>query len=485
MVEITGIPGTVQVDAPFTAFIKGGPANGSAVIRDLTTGYVTTASLDSAGALARSIYVSSPLGPHRLTVTIGEKTYAYDIDVVEKSATNRSSGNNLNNFVEQATQAFFTSEYLRDYTHASKTFRANSYSYAPKYKFLFHVYFDVNKDYIGATNQWPEDQNFGLAVKTVQLPKYSFELQTLNQYNRKRIVQTKLNYDPISITFHDDNANLIRRLWYTYYTYYYKDASQVDTNMGFNVNSFGESSMANRAKHDLNRRNIYDASISGSDDWGYIGETSNSQATNAAAGLGISKAPFFKAINVYGFNQHNFVLYRLINPMIESFSHDTYDYSQANGTMENQMTVQYETVKYYEGAIDGRTPDQIVKGFGTEAHYDRTLSPIARPGSQATILGPGGLLSAAGGVLSDLESGNIVGAIQKAGAAANTFKNPQSILKTAKAEALGAVNEALKGTPNRNTLFDFPTNASTIIKNLPNTINGAYKGVIKQPPNIG
>lgn len=195
--------------------------------------------------------------------------------------------------------------------------------------------------------------------------------------------------------------------------------------------------------------------------------------------------PFFKAINVYGFNQHNFVLYRLINPMIESFSHDTYDYSQGNGTMENQMTVQYETVKYYEGAIDGRSPDQIVKGFGSETHYDRTLSPIARPGSQSTILGPGGLVSAAGGVLSDLERGDIVGAIQKAGTAANTFKNPQNILKVAKSEALGAVNDALKGTPNRNTLFDFPTNASTIIKNLPNTINGAYKGVIKQPPNVG
>lgn len=384
-----------------------------------------------------------------------------------------------------AATAFFTSDYLRDYTHASKTFRTNSYGYAPKYKFLFHVYFDVNKDYIGATSQWPEDQNFGLAVKTVQLPKYSFELQTLNQYNRKRIIQTKLNYDPINLTFHDDNSNLIRRLWYTYYTYYYKDATQVDSNAGLSASDFGDDTSSASARYDLNRRNIYDPSILGSDDWGYIGETSNSPATNAAAGLGISKAPFFKAINIYGFNQHNFVLYRLINPMIESFSHDTYDYSQGNGTMENQMTLQYETVKYYEGAIDGRAPDQIVKGFGSETNYDRTLSPIARPGSQSTILGSGGLVSAAGGVLSDLEDGNIVGAIQKAGAAANTFKNPQSILQVAKSEALGAVNDALRGTPNRNALFDFPTNASTIIKNLPNTINGAYKGIIKQPPNVG
>ena len=383
-----------------------------------------------------------------------------------------------------AATAFFTSDYLRDYTHASKTFRTNAYGYAPKYKFLFHVYFDVNKDYIGATQQWPQDQNFGLAVKSVELPKFSFELQTLNQYNRKRIVQTKINYDPINITFHDDNSNLIRRLWYTYYTYYYKDATQIDSNVGLRTSDFGDDTSSATSRYDLNRRNIYDASIAGNDDWGYIGETSNSQATNTAAGQGISKAPFFKAINVYGFNQHNFVLYRLINPLIESFSHDTYDYSEGNGIMENKMTLQYETVKYYEGALDGKTPDQIVKGFGAEQHYDRTLSPIARPGSQGTILGQGGLVSAAGGVLDDLQNGNIVGAIQKAGAAATTFKNPQNILKIAKSEALGVVNDALKGTPNRNALFDFPTNASTVIKNLPNTINGAYQGVIKQPPTV-
>jgi len=387
------------------------------------------------------------------------------------------------NLLKDAADGFFTSEYLRDYTHASKTFRTNAYAYSPKFKFLFHVYFDINKQYIGAAQQWPEDQNFGLAVKTIQLPKYTFDLATMNQYNRKRVIQTKIKYDPINITFHDDNANLIRKMWYTYYTYYYKDAAQSDSGSGLPSQDFGDGGYGNR--YDLNHRNLYDSSILGNDDWGYIGETSNSQATNAAAGQGVSKAPFFRAINIYGFNQHNFVLYRLINPMIESFSHDTYNYSEGAGTMEHQMSLQYETVKYFEGAIDGRKPDQIVKGFGSDDHYDRTLSPIARPGSNATILGQGGLLDAAGGILGDLESGNIIGAIQKAGAAKNTFKNPQNILRIAKAEALGVATDALKGTPNRNNLFEFPTQAATVVKNLPNSINGAYQNILKNPPTVG
>jgi hypothetical protein len=385
------------------------------------------------------------------------------------------------NLLKDSTDAFFTSDYLRDYTHASKTFVTNAYSYSPKYKFLFHVYFDINKGYIDATDQWPEDQNFGLAVKNVQLPKYTFDLQALNQYNRKRIIQTKVKYDPINIVFHDDNGNLIRRLWYTYFTYYYKDSTQFDANSGASVQQPGGSI---NPKYDLNRRNIYDSSITGQDDWGYIGETSRSPNTNLAAGLGLTKGPFFNAINIYGFNQHNFVLYRLINPVIESFTHDTYDYAQANGTMEHQMTINYETVKYFEGALDGRTPGQFVKEFGNESHYDRTLSPIARPGSNATILGQGGLLAAGGGIMSDLENGNILGAIQKAGAAGKTFKNSDSILKAAKAEALTIASDALRGTPNRNTPFNFPTESSTVIQNTVNNVNGAINGIFKSPPNI-
>lgn len=383
-----------------------------------------------------------------------------------------------------AVKSFFTAEYLRDYTHASKTFRTNSYGYAPKFKFLFHVYFDINTQYIPATQNWPNDKNFGLAVKSINLPKYSFDTHVLNQYNRRRIVQTKIKYDPVTVTFHDDTSNLIRRLWYTYYTYYYKDATQVDnfTNGGRGTSQVPGAG-SDPGKYDMNRRNIYDSDITGNDDWGYIGE-SGTPATATAAEQGISKAPFFRAINVFGFNQHNFVMYRLVNPMVSQFSHDTYDYSAANGIMENSMTLEYETVKYYEGAIDGRTPDKIVTGFGSQDHYDTTLSPIARPGSQATILGPGGLVSAAGGILNDIENGNYLGAFQKAGASYNTFKNPQTLLNAGKAAVAGVVTDAIQGTPNRNGQFAFPTDGSTIVKNATNAVNSTIGEVVTKPKPV-
>lgn len=373
----------------------------------------------------------------------------------------QSTVSTVKNEAGNAVKSFFGNEYLRDYTHASKTFRSNSYGYAPKFKFLFHVYFDINKDLISAAGRFPEDQNFGLAVKTVQLPKFSFDLATMNQYNRKRVIQTKIKYDPITITFHDDHSNLIRKLWHTYYTYYYKDAAQTDMSPG-----------------STSGRNVYTNVTQNDHDWGYIGE-GNDKPTPTGAAMGATKPVFFKTIDIYGMSQHNFSLYRLVNPIIENFQHDTHSYSEGSGVMENSMTLQYETVKYYEGALDGKRPDEVVKMFGQDAHYDRTVSPIAKPGSQSSILGQGGLVDAAGGIIDDLTNvpPNFLGAIQKAGTTAQTFKNPKNVLNIAKGEALGMAADAITGTPNRNTMFNFPNAASTVVKSTNTAIGNAIKTV--------
>ena len=112
------------------------------------------------------------------------------------------------------------------------------------------------------------------------------------------------------------------------------------------------------------------------------------------------------------------------------------------------MTIAYETVKYYSGAV-GRAQsggDPNVQGFAADAHYDKEVSPIARPGSNATVFGQGGLLETGAGIIGDLQSGSLlglIGAAQKAARLDKTFKG-KNLAAIAKSEAIGLGVQTLK-----------------------------------------
>jgi len=367
-------------------------------------------------------------------------------------------------FGQQLWQGFTNVNSLRDYTHASKTFTSNAFELKPRYKFLFHVSFTLNTDIpaISKVIGSQEVTNLSYVVKTVDLPKYSITNETMNQYNRKRVVQTKINYDPVTLTFHDDSGDNVRNMWYNYYSYYYKDPSQNYLAPNSTNGSLGQS--GNKLSgFGYNARDIYENQRLGNvNDWGFIGESFN-DGTSSASG----KPPFFRDIRIYGMDQHKFAEYVLINPIITAWSHDTYNYSEAAGTMQNSMTIAYETVKYYSGAVGNQRPDINVQGFADPAHYDQTVSPISRPGSTATVFGQGGLLDAGGGILEDLQSGGplgAIGAIQKAGTAYNTFKN-KNIKSIAVNETValgvgaiqGSIPGAVRSIPGRSTGMYYPT----------------------------
>lgn len=347
-------------------------------------------------------------------------------------------------FGQDFLKAFFGNDYLKDYTHASKTFRTNGYENSPRFKFLFHVFFNINTDSVGSLKNifgTSEKSTIGLLVKNIELPKFQMDVETLNQYNRKRLVQKKINYNPVRAVFHDDGGDLIRTMWYNYYAYYYKDASQSYYGLSPTNGAIGPN--ANRpAGFSYNNRDIYDGERA-VNDWGYIGESYNDGTTS-----GGGKPPFFRDITVYGFNQHKFVQYTLVNPMITEWNHDTYDYSVDNGVMENAMTIQYETVKYYTGAIGAVRPDTNVQGFADPNYYDQQRSPLSRPGGTASIIGQGGLLDAGIGIIEDLQTGSpasLIGAVQKAGATYNTFKG-KNIRSIVNAEAVAGATQVLTNT---------------------------------------
>lgn len=367
-------------------------------------------------------------------------------------------------FGQDFLQGFFGNNNLRDYRHASRVFTTNAYELKPRFKFLFHVSFTLNFEEIPALRGAigvDDATNLSYVVKTVDLPKFTVKNETLNQYNRKRVIQTQIEYDPVSIVFHDDGGDVVRNIWYNYFAYYYKDPTQKYLNENNQNGSLGAS--ANRtAGFGYNSRDIY-ADDRIVNDWGYIGESFN-DGTSSASG----KPPFFRDIRIFGFDQHKFAEYVLINPIITSWQHDQYNYSEGAGIMQNTMTVAYETVKYYSGAA-GEAASGAVPGFANPSHYDTTKSALARPGSTTTIFGQGGLLDAAGGIVEDLQSGTLlgaIGAVQKAGTAYNTFKDKdlRSITKSeAVALGVGALTSAIPGAvralPGRNNgaIFPVPT----------------------------
>jgi hypothetical protein len=288
---------------------------------------------------------------------------------------------------------------------------------------------------LGKTYTSTEQASIGLLVKTIQLPKFTLDTETLNQYNRKRVIQKKINYGPLSMTFHDDSGSLVRNMWYNYYAYYFKDPAQTYLSPRATNGDMGE--LQSEAGFAYNARDIYDNNRP-VNDWGYVGEA-YSDSGNTVTG----KPAFFRDITVYGLSQHKWVSYVLINPLIKSWDHDTYSYSEGAGTMQNSMTIEYETVKYYEGAIGGVKPDTNVVGFADPSYYDNIRSSLARPGSTQTVLGQGGLLDAGIGIVEDLQSGNltgVIGAIQKAGTVNQTWKG-----KDFRASVNEEANIALKG----------------------------------------
>ena len=338
-----------------------------------------------------------------------------------------------NSFLQPAT-----SPLLKDYTHAAKTFLSNGYGLVPRFKFLFHVVFNIN------TAQIPQLQalygsgnnaTIGLMVKSVDLPKFKIDTTTLNQYNRKRLVQTKVHYEPSKITLHDDQDDTIRTMWYNYYTYYYGDPSKQYQGIPTTSGTLGQiATYFNGFSYNAN--DIYSNTLQNAN-WGFVGESPN-DGTNPLFSVGSGGKPrFFNDITIYGMSQKTFAAWTMINPIIQSWNSDTYDYREGAGTMQHDVTIEYEAVKYYTGNIGAEQASSVVPGFADPAHYDTQASSITTTTGRNSVYHQGGMVGATQGSIADLQStakgsgalNQVLGAVQAATTVYNSFQSgdPSSV----------------------------------------------------------
>ena len=261
---------------------------------------------------------------------------------------------------------------LRNYQHATRIFVDGDFRLSPKYNFLFYVEFDLNPLITNVSNQ--SAQEMGMIVKNVNLPKFSISVKEHNAYNRKNYVQTNIKYDPVTISFHDDQSDTVRNFWYDYYSYYYRDPDYADATYG--------------APSKYNSRTALD--------WGYTPRP----AVGYNNSNGNQPYQYIQAIRIYSLYQKNFSEYQLINPIITSFKHGDHVNGEA-GLMSHDMSIQFETVKY----LTGYTTSGTVGGY-IDLHYDNTPSPIAPPGGIDLVDNGQGGASHAPAVITDLANNN-------------------------------------------------------------------------------
>lgn len=74
---------------------------------------------------------------------------------------------------------------------------------SPKHKFLFITEIDIHPFYVGIADM----ARFALLTQSASRPKIKFEHQEFNEYGIRRGVLTKTSFEPINLSFIDDNDN--------------------------------------------------------------------------------------------------------------------------------------------------------------------------------------------------------------------------------------------------------------------------------------
>lgn len=223
---------------------------------------------------------------------------------------------------------------LADWQHASKIFLSAGHRLAPRVKFLYYLFVEIDAAAHGASAFTAATQNgaeVSLLVKRAELPKFSFETVTKNQYNRKRVVYKQLQYDPVTLTFHDDNAGVMNSLYGLYYAYYSKDHANT-----VNDYKLGNSFSGARYNMDIDIR-----------------------------------VNLFKRISLFTLGNGVYNEYKLLSPKIRSWSMGDVDYSSNADTVESSMTIEYESVIFKSGPV----ATSVMDGFATLG-YDTMPSPI-------------------------------------------------------------------------------------------------------------
>ncbi len=170
-----------------------------------------------------------------------------------------------------------------------------------RFKNIFLMRFLCNSD--TGDNTWVKDMTF--IVKSTDRPSAQPVVEEINQYNRKRVIQTGIKYQPITCTIYDTADSAAMKLWLSYAKYYFGDYTQYPASQG----GYGFHIRPNTM---------------GSPD-------------------GINSQFFFNKIEIIQLWGNQFTSMEIMNPKINSFAPDELDY-ETNAAATITMSLTYEGI---------------------------------------------------------------------------------------------------------------------------------------------
>lgn len=169
--------------------------------------------------------------------------------------------------------------------------------------------------------------NLNPLVKSIDLPSMSIETDDLNEYNRHRLSQTRINYEPINMVIHDTVDGRTLNFWKMYYNYYFQDGNNVSE----------ASSLT-----DINPLSFDPANST----YGY-------NITNVD-----SDRNLISSIDIFRLGGANKIeKVTLFNPRISKFTHAEMSYEKAAETVQLSFSIEYESVQYHPPVIYSEDED--------------------------------------------------------------------------------------------------------------------------------
>ena len=206
----------------------------------------------------------------------------------------------------------------------------------PRSKFNF----TVSMRHINPSAQGGLTTTFFERISSIGMPGYSVKAQTLNQYNKKRVVQTGIDYAPISMLAYDTRDGVFEQFLKEYSEYYYAGSM-----------NYGPSFIGFR---------------------------------NGSAGTKLNEKKNFidtLTINRINTNEDNNTI-KIYNPMITNIDADTLDYSDS-GLVQYRITFIYEgydiNTNDYVSPQDRRTNDDRNEVENKLRQRQDQLQPVTSP----------------------------------------------------------------------------------------------------------